>query len=108
MLENQQAVAQSLAKEVLRLYTAPARSDDASLKKVVIEGVREALVVLPSPLQQPTQAKQAPTWATVAAAIAAPAAVLTTAPPSRLGREVLVRRAGLQASLARRTPYEIV
>ncbi len=55
--KNQQAVAQDLAKEVLKYYTAP----DASLKKVVIEGVREALAVLPSPLQQPKQAKQAPT-----------------------------------------------
>ena len=106
--ENQQAVAQDLAKEVHRSYTAPGRSDDASLKKVVIEGVREALAGLPSPLQQPKQAKQAPTWATVAAAVAAPAVVPTTAPPTRLGREVLIRGAGLQASLARRTPYEIV
>ena len=55
VLENQQAVAQSLAKEVLRLYTAPARLDDVSLKKVVIEGVREALVVLPSPLSTSKQ-----------------------------------------------------
>ena len=54
-------MAQGLAKEVLRHLphcTAPARLDNASLKKVVIEGVREALVALSSPLQQAQQAKQ--------------------------------------------------
>ena len=44
----------------------------------------------------------------MAAAVAAPIVVPTTAPPTRLGREVLIRGVGLQASLARRTPYEIV
>ena len=51
--QDQHAVAQGLAKELLwhlRHYTAPARLDDASLKKVVTEGVREALVALSSPL----------------------------------------------------------
>ena len=40
----------------------------------------------------------------MAAAAAAPLAVLIAAPPFRLGREVLVRGAGLSASLAKRTP----
>ena len=44
----------------------------------------------------------------MAASAAAPTAVPATAPPSRLGREVLVRGAGLLASLAKRTPQEIV
>ena len=75
-------------------------------------------MALSSPLQQAQQAKQSQhyplqprsTWATVAAAAAAPTAVPVpaTAPPSRLGREVLVRGAGLSASLAKRTPQEIV
>lgn len=61
--QNQRAVAQGLAKRALRLYTAPTAPTNASLKKVVIEGVQEALAVLPTPLQQPKQqpkqAKQA-------------------------------------------------
>ena len=44
----------------------------------------------------------------MAATVAALAAVPAKTPLSRLSREVLVRGAGLQAGLARRTPYEIV
>ncbi len=60
--QNQKAIAQGLAKQALRLYTAPTTPTNASLKKVVIEGIREALIVLPTSLQQPTplqQSKQA-------------------------------------------------
>jgi len=45
----------------------------------------------------------------VAAATTGPTQVpVKAAPPSRLAREVLVRGAGLSASLAKRTPQEIV
>ena len=60
--QNQKAVARGLAKQALRLYTAPIAPTNAGLKKVVIEGIREALAVSPTPLQQATplqQSKQA-------------------------------------------------
>ena len=115
MPKDKQAVAQGLAKEVLQHSTTPAFPETA-LKKVVVQGVQEALAVSP-PLfhsqqqhhqQTPLQARPA-TWATVAAATTGPTQVpVKAAPPSRLACEVLVRGAGLSASLAKRTPQEIV
>jgi len=109
--KNKQAIAQGLAKEVLQYSTVPAFPETA-LKKVVVQGVREALAVSPPLFQSQQQHhQQTPlparlaTWATVAAAVTGPTQVpVKAAPPSRLARKVLVRGAGLSASLAKRTP----
>ena len=78
MPKDKQAIAQGLVKEVLQHSTALA-FPEAALKKVVVQGVREALAV-PPPLfqgqqqhyqQTPLQARLA-TWAIVATATIGP------------------------------------
>jgi len=121
--DEKQELAQELAKEVLGYCASPIISEtvpafsETALKKVVLQGVQEALAVsLPlfhqgqqqETQQNPSQPRLA-TWATVAAAATGSTTLPVKAnPPSRLAREVLVRGAGLSASLAKRTPQEIV
>jgi hypothetical protein len=59
--KNKQAIAQDLAKEVLQYSTVPAFPETA-LKKVVLQGVREALAVSPPLLhgQQQTSLQTRP------------------------------------------------
>ena len=78
MPKDKRAIAQGLAKEILQYSTVPAFPETA-LKKVVLQGVREALAVSPPLFQgQQQHYQQTPlparlaTWAIVAAAVIGP------------------------------------
>ena len=110
--QEKQAFAQTLIEAVLDCFTSPVFLE-AALKKVVLQGVQEALAVSPPLFQQhdqqtPPQTKPA-TWAIVAAGtIGPPQFPVKAPPPSRLARKVLVRGTGQSPSLVKRTPQEIV
>lgn len=105
-------IAQGLAKEILghlQKTQPPGGSGDltlSSLRKVVAEEVRAAL-------GGAQRAPQARSWATVAAgalgpAQAEPQSLPKKVIPQRITREILVRGNSLPASLAKRSPQEIV